>query len=62
MQQMLCDAQTSGGLLAAIPSHLADAVLKDLQASPHIEAAAIIGHFTQPANTPEEVRITVVPK
>jgi len=49
MQHILCDAQTSGGLLVAVSSRIADDLVKDLAACPQIETAAIIGHFMGPA-------------
>lgn len=38
-----CDAQTSGGLLIALPAEQATSLLKELQALPHCASAAIIG-------------------
>lgn len=39
---LLCDAQTSGGLLAAVPANIADEVVKALEAAGTL-AAAIVG-------------------
>lgn len=44
-QLLLCDAQTSGGLLVALPKKDVDAYLKDLLAA-GIHEAKIIGQFT----------------
>jgi selenide,water dikinase len=46
-QLLLCDAQTSGGLLAAVPANQANAVVAALAAA-GTPAAAIIGHITEP--------------
>ncbi|HVR96358.1 MAG TPA: selenide, water dikinase SelD [Thermoanaerobaculia bacterium] len=43
-QLMLCDAQTSGGLLAAVPEALAGAVIADLRAA-GTPAAAVVGRI-----------------
>ena len=43
-QLLLCDAQTSGGLLACVPADRADAVLASLRAA-GVAAAAIIGRI-----------------
>jgi selenide, water dikinase len=43
-QLLLCDAQTSGGLLAALPAGLADVALERLHAA-GVQAAAIIGRI-----------------
>lgn len=42
--ELLCDPQTSGGLLAAVPAALLDGVLAELRASP--TSAAVIGEVT----------------
>ncbi|MCP4395950.1 MAG: selenide, water dikinase SelD [bacterium] len=44
---LLADAQTSGGLLFALPAAQKDAVLKSLRER-HVPQAACIGEFTQP--------------
>jgi selenium donor protein len=54
-QILLCDAQSSGGLLAALPAQYANAVLADMLEA-HLNAA-LIGEFIQQA-TPQ---IKVVP-
>jgi selenide,water dikinase len=43
---LACDAQTSGGLLAAIEQEKAESALKALSAT-GIDSAAVIGRFTQ---------------
>lgn len=45
-QYILCDAQTSGGLLIAVPEKNAEALLKDLHSS-GIKEACVIGKLTQ---------------
>jgi len=54
---LLCDAQTSGGLLISLPSQTADALLEALH-SAGVEAAARIGRITGPG----QGRITVRPQ
>ncbi len=44
-QLLVCDAQTSGGLLACVPRGIADAVVRDLLAA-GTPAAAIVGEIT----------------
>ena len=41
---LLCDAQTSGGLLIAVPEDRTDALLKELEAA-GIEGARVIGEL-----------------
>jgi selenide,water dikinase len=53
-QLLLCDAQTSGGLLAAVPENALSAVIKAL-ASASI-TAAVIGKITEPGKAPIRVR------
>jgi len=43
---MVCDAQTSGGLLVSIPEKYKDQVLKELKQA-GVEAASVIGKITQ---------------
>ncbi|UCC29782.1 MAG: selenide, water dikinase SelD [Phycisphaerales bacterium] len=43
---LACDAQTSGGLLAAVPDEDADDAVAALRAA-GVESAALIGHFTR---------------
>ena len=45
-QLLLCDAQTSGGLLAAVPEGIADEVLAGLRAA-GVTAAAIVGRIEE---------------
>ena len=45
-QLLLCDAQTSGGLLIALPADLAQQLLTDLQTN-GVEDATLIGKFTE---------------
>ncbi|HEV7507644.1 MAG TPA: selenide, water dikinase SelD [Thermoanaerobaculia bacterium] len=45
-QLLLCDAQTSGGLLAAVPEGLADEVIASLRAA-GVTAAAIVGRIEE---------------
>lgn len=45
MQYIMCDAQTSGGLLVSVPGDTAQAVLSSLRSSPFVDSAEIIGHF-----------------
>ncbi|HEV7785415.1 MAG TPA: AIR synthase-related protein, partial [Thermoanaerobaculia bacterium] len=45
-QLLLCDAQTSGGLLAAVPEGLADEVIASLRAA-GATAAAIVGRIQE---------------
>jgi selenophosphate synthase len=42
---MFCDAQTSGGLLVAMPEKFKDQVLKELSAQ-GIDCAVVIGKIT----------------
>jgi len=46
MKLMICDAQTSGGLLISIPENESEALLSDLKTN-GVEAAAIIGTITE---------------
>jgi selenide, water dikinase len=52
-QLLLCDAQTSGGLLAAVPADRGDAIVADLRAC-GLVSAAVVG-----AITPAPARIVV---
>ncbi len=45
-QLLLCDAQTSGGLLLAVPARAADDLVAALRARDSL-AAAVIGHTTE---------------
>jgi selenide,water dikinase len=45
MRLMLADAQTSGGLLMAVPAERVTALVEDLTGS--VPAAAVIGHVTE---------------
>jgi selenide,water dikinase len=54
-QLLLCDAQTSGGLLAAVPADRAEALLSALHAR-GIEQAAVIGRIE--AGTPSRIYIS----
>jgi len=45
-QLLLCDAQTSGGLLAAVPESHAEAVLKELHAA-GVTAAKVVGRIVE---------------
>ncbi len=47
---LLCDAQTSGGLLIAVAPEHCDALLAQLQSAPTL-AAAVIGEFTDDGTT-----------
>jgi cysteine desulfurase len=55
-QTILCDAQTSGGLLAAVPEIVAEKLVQELHNS-EIHQAAIIGRFENAA----DFKIFVVP-
>ena len=46
-QLLLCDAQTSGGLLAAVPEAIADDVTRALSAAGTL-ASAVVGKITEP--------------
>lgn len=48
-QLLLCDAQTSGGLLAAVPSGIAGQVVRALQAAGTL-AADVVGHIAGPGS------------
>jgi selenide, water dikinase len=52
---VLADAQTSGGLLVALPPIRADELAATLRASGH--AAAVIGHLTEPAADPGHLTV-----
>jgi selenide,water dikinase len=56
-QLLLCDAQTSGGLLASVPAADADRLVKALHAA-GVSAAAVVGRI----ETAGKGRIEVVPK
>ena len=45
-QLLLCDAQTSGGLLISVPSHKADELVSQLRAAA-VPVAAVIGEITE---------------
>jgi len=45
-QLLLCDAQTSGGLLISVPSHKTDELLTKLQEAA-VPVAAVIGEITE---------------
>ena len=53
LRVLLCDAQTSGGLLAAVPSDSAEALVADLRAAGY--AASEIGEVIEPADARIEV-------
>jgi selenide, water dikinase len=54
-QLLLCDAQTSGGLLAAIPANRAESLLKALHARGIVEAA-VIGQIE--GGTPSRIMVS----
>ena len=54
-QLLLCDAQTSGGLLAAVPDGVAEEVTRAL-ASTGTLASAIVGRITGPGSG--KIRVT----
>ena len=51
---LMCDAQTSGGLLIALPEDRKDALLAELQ-SRGVASAAVVGRITDDA--PKTVRV-----
>jgi selenide,water dikinase len=59
-QLLLCDAQTSGGLLACIPADAAEAALAALHAG-GVPAAAIVGRIDGLGDGTGDGRISVVP-
>ena len=54
-QYLLADAQTSGGLLLAVPAERTDALLAELTARNTL-AAAVVGHTT--ADHPGVIRVS----
>ncbi len=58
MQYVLCDAQTSGGLLVCVPSDSAQTIVKELAASPLVLSASIIGRtFSHPTNEAPTIHV-----
>jgi selenide,water dikinase len=55
LQLLLCDAQTSGGLLASLPAEFVQAALEDLHAA-GLGTAAVIGSIT--ADSPGRIRVS----
>ena len=51
---MIADAQTSGGLLIALPERDADEYVKSFNSKSKIKASAI-GRFTSPTKDPIEI-------
>ena len=47
---LLCDAQTSGGLLACVPKHEASELASEWEAEGY--AAAVVGYIEDPADRP----------
>ncbi len=58
-QLLLCDAQTSGGLLAALPASSAEEVVRELQAH-GLACAAVVGSID--AGEAGRIRVRRVPK
>ena len=54
-QLLLCDAQTSGGLLISVPSHKTDELLSQLRAAA-VPIAAVVGEIT--AGPPGEIQVS----
>jgi selenide,water dikinase len=55
-QLLLCDAQTSGGLLASIPNEIADEVVRSLHAA-GVTCAAVVGRIGE--GTPGKIAVTL---
>ena len=50
LRVLLCDAQTSGGLLAFVPRHEASELAAEWESAGY--AAAVVGHVEDPADKP----------